>query len=92
MNKMQMTSKVTTTLKKQKKDMGKTSVSVVFNRKKTIEKKGEAAIEFFIYLSRKQTRYITYQSCTEKAWRTIQRSAIKEGDAIASVRMDFMRW
>lgn len=62
-------------------------MSLVFDRKKTVEKKGEAAVEIYIYLGRTERKYITYGTCNPIEWRRMQRSAdlMKEVSMYAQV-------
>lgn len=54
--------------------MLKRNVSVIFDRRKTVEKTGKGTVEIRIYLDRGQIKYVTVGKTTPKGWKTYQNS------------------
>ena len=50
------------------------TVTVVFDRKKTLAKTGIGKVDLCIYLSRTERKFITIYSCTARNWEKYQRS------------------
>lgn len=54
--------------------MTQSYVSVVYDRKKRVEKKGLGKVELQIRLTRTCRKYIVIDECTPKEWKTLQKS------------------
>ncbi len=60
--------------KKKVKMKTKHSVSVVYDRKKRVEKTGEGNVEICIYLKRNVRKFIIWRSCNPLEWRQYKKS------------------
>lgn len=54
--------------------MKKEIVSVVFDRKRTLDKKGEGKVEICIYFNRIERKFITIKTCSSLLWQKYQKS------------------
>lgn len=54
----------------------KSFVSVVYDRRKTVERTGEGTVGICIYLTRTQRKFITLRSCNPAEWKHFQRSSM----------------
>lgn len=71
--------------------MRKESVSVVYDRKKTVAKTGIGKIEISIYLGTGGRKYVTIHSCNPFEWKEYQRSKeLKEQVAIYRLVLENM--
>ena len=52
----------------------KHSVSVVYDRKKRVEKTGEGNVEICIYLKRNVRKFVIWRSCNPLEWRQYKKS------------------
>lgn len=71
--------------------MRKESVSVVYDRKKTVAKTGNGKVEISIYLGTGGRKYVTIHSCNPFEWKEYQRSKeLKEQVAIYRLVLENM--
>ena len=54
--------------------MKKEIVSVVFDRKRNLDKKGEGKVEICIYFNRIERKFITIKTCSSLLWQKYQKS------------------
>ena len=57
------------------------NVKVLYDRRKTSEHRGTGTVEFLVYLSRLQRKYINYGECTPIEWLKLRKSKTIEETA-----------